>query len=396
MCVPSIELKLLNPTTQVALYSICIGNCSLLQNITWNIYQGQMNASANFTTWMLLNQSMVDENLWLFGSNTTNFTAIDQLFLHHPHISLWRFEVIYSFAFSPSSSALNFLLNQPPQNGSCSISPSNGTTSTLFTISCRNWFDDNGIKDHSLYHSSKSTLIAYSSVPIFEVRLPAGETPSFFVELFIQIRDNYACITKYNLSSVIVRPDLIEIKQFINQVEHSPSNLPNNTIARLLASENQNIVTQVMNSLSHQLNEMNIESIDRAVYLYGIPPTGIFISPLRSARLLEVTPLNQSALDQYKAEINSHASIREYLLSFIIPLAITTSDSLEVQAACLAQLTNATSELTRMTISIAFDRCYQLSLALKSMATIISYESVQMIVSQLIQCVLQLRTVRIH
>jgi hypothetical protein len=66
-------------------------------------------------------------------------------------IEYWRFEVIYSFPSEISSSALNFIINQPPQNGSCSINPLNGTTSTVFTISCPNWFDQDGIQDYSFY-----------------------------------------------------------------------------------------------------------------------------------------------------------------------------------------------------------------------------------------------------
>ena len=62
-------------------------------------------------------------------------------------MNLWKFEVVYTFLSETSSSALNFIINQPPYNGSCSINPLNGTTSTLFTISCPNWFDADGIKD---------------------------------------------------------------------------------------------------------------------------------------------------------------------------------------------------------------------------------------------------------
>jgi hypothetical protein len=85
------------------------------------------------------------------GTNTTNFTSTNQLFLSNPQITLWRFEVVYTFAFEASFSSLNFIINQPPYNGSCSISPLNGTTSTLFTISCPDWFDTDGIEDYSLY-----------------------------------------------------------------------------------------------------------------------------------------------------------------------------------------------------------------------------------------------------
>jgi hypothetical protein len=83
--------------------------------------------------------------------NTNNFTSTTDLFLQNSQIEYWRFEVIYSFDSGIGSSAINFVINPPPQNGSCSINPLNGTTSTLFTISCSNWFDQDGIKDYSFY-----------------------------------------------------------------------------------------------------------------------------------------------------------------------------------------------------------------------------------------------------
>lgn len=83
--------------------------------------------------------------------NTTNFTATNELFINNRQIFYWRFEVIYEFVSEKSSSALNFVINQPPRNGSCSISPLNGTTLTLFSISCSDWFDEDDIKDYSLY-----------------------------------------------------------------------------------------------------------------------------------------------------------------------------------------------------------------------------------------------------
>jgi hypothetical protein len=93
--------------------------------------------------------------LIILGANTSNFTATNQLFLSNPQINLWRFEVVYTFPSATSSSSLNFIINQPPYNGSCSIDPLNGTTSTLFTISCPNWFDEDDIQDYSLYSMLK-------------------------------------------------------------------------------------------------------------------------------------------------------------------------------------------------------------------------------------------------
>ena len=151
----------------MALFSICDGNCTTIQNITWNIYYGAMNSSSNFTKWTLFNQTSSHQNIWFFGkdlslieqrlyeyflgTNTSNFTATNQLFLSNPQEKLWRFEVVYTFASETSLSSLNFVINQPPYNGSCSINPLNGTTSTLFDISCPDWFDEDGIKEYAIY-----------------------------------------------------------------------------------------------------------------------------------------------------------------------------------------------------------------------------------------------------
>jgi hypothetical protein len=173
MCIPNMEFQLVNPTTQVALYSVCVGNCSSIKNITWNVYSGSTNSSSNTTVWTQFNQMNVYENIWFFGkgvlfciynillifvlgTETDHFTALKKLFIDNSQIDYWRFEVVYSFATETSSSALNFVINQPPRNGSCSIAPFNGTTSTSFSITCSNWVDADGIEDYSIYSMSHS------------------------------------------------------------------------------------------------------------------------------------------------------------------------------------------------------------------------------------------------
>jgi hypothetical protein len=168
MCMSNMEYQFVTPTTQVALFSICIDNCSSLLNITWNIYQGLLNSSSNIVQWTQFNSTISDQNIWFFGEcilhinrrsllfvisgmNTSNLTSTNNLILQNSQIEYWSFEVIYSFVSGIGSCAINFMINQPPQNGSCTINPLNGTTSTLFTISCLNWFDEVGIKDYSFY-----------------------------------------------------------------------------------------------------------------------------------------------------------------------------------------------------------------------------------------------------
>jgi hypothetical protein len=275
------DFQLINPTAQVALFALCLGNCTTIGNITWNVYQGTTNSSFNVTTWNFFNQMNFYENIWFFGTNTNNFTASNQLFLANPQINLWRFEVIYTFLSESSSSAMNLILNQPPSNGSCSINPLNGTTSTLFDISCPDWFDEEGIKDYSLYgreiflsnfknhfvrlawttDPSKRMIIAFSSISAFQVLLPDGDDQTSLLHLTISIRDTLYCLTELNISSVNVIPDSAGISNLINSLQNST----NNPIVQLLASGNQNTVGQVITSLSQAFNQMNSKSIDQAV-----------------------------------------------------------------------------------------------------------------------------------
>jgi hypothetical protein len=67
MCIlPNSEFQLLNPTTQLSIYSKCIGNCSSIKNIQWNIYQGTMNSTSDVIQWISFNQTNA---IGFFGKN---------------------------------------------------------------------------------------------------------------------------------------------------------------------------------------------------------------------------------------------------------------------------------------------------------------------------------------
>ena len=386
MCSPNLEYQLVNPTTQVALFSISIDNFSIIKNITWNIYTDERNSSANYSQWTLFNRT----DNWFFGKNTSNFTATNQLFLSNPQIKFWKFEVVYSFLTETSTSALSFVINQPPYNGSCSISPQNGTTSTLFTILCSDWFDEDGIKDYTFYawtatDVSHKTIIAFSSMSVLQVRLPTGDDQTSTLHLIVEIRDELNCIVEYNLSSVIVLPDEAAINDLISNLQGSSIQIANNAIVQLLASGDQNTVGQVITSMSQQFNKINTQTINKAV-LSGIPVASISVSPLGSQRLSSVGQFNQSTLIEFNKNLNSQANVREFLMSFTTDLAITTSNSIKLQSSALAQLTKSTNQLTRTTLTIASNKCYQLSVALESLSTRIAYEDIQIAATQLIQC----------
>jgi hypothetical protein len=59
MCISNGEYQLINPNTQISLYSDCSDNCSSDKTIHWNIYQGTINLSTNITQWTRFNQPIL-------------------------------------------------------------------------------------------------------------------------------------------------------------------------------------------------------------------------------------------------------------------------------------------------------------------------------------------------
>ena len=57
--------------------------------------------------------------------------------------------------------------------------------------------------------------------------------------------------------------------------------------------------------------------------------------------------MNESALNEFNQQTNTQANFRDYLMSFTTNLVIASVNSIKLQASSLAQLTQATNQLTR-------------------------------------------------
>jgi hypothetical protein len=114
-------------------------------------------------------------------------------------------------------------------------------------------------------------MIAFSSVSDFQVRLPSGIEPTFSLRLIIYIRDTRDCITEWNLTSIVVRPDSNALDDLTNPQ------------SQLLVNRNQNTVGQVISSLAQQLNQMNTRNLQDAAS-NGMPRASISISALGTQR----------------------------------------------------------------------------------------------------------------
>ena len=108
-------------------------------------------------------------------------------------------------------------------------------------------------------------MIAFSSVETLQVRLPAGNVNTSLLYIYAYIRDTLDCVTKVNLSSVVVISDLSQMNSLIDSLQNSNNGITNNPLVQMLASENQNTVSQVIISLSQEFNKINNQAIENAV-----------------------------------------------------------------------------------------------------------------------------------
>jgi hypothetical protein len=108
-------------------------------------------------------------------------------------------------------------------------------------------------------------MIAFTSVSNFQVQLPAGNDNSSLVNLIVHIRDTLDCFAEYNISSPSVLPDTEGINNLIDNLKASTHVINSNPIVQLLAGGNQNIIAQLIISISQVFNQMNIESLQNTV-----------------------------------------------------------------------------------------------------------------------------------
>ena len=166
MCPYHKPFHYINPTSQLFLFSHCLGPCSQVETIQWKIYQGSNSAWNRTVQWTLFsprtfarfygndafNAKIINEKKFYFsGWDTKNLTIQEDFLTENRTIVYWRFQVIYSFKSQISEKEFDIELNGIPRNGRCSIDPPNGTMLTRFIVNCFEWYDEDGIKDFTVY-----------------------------------------------------------------------------------------------------------------------------------------------------------------------------------------------------------------------------------------------------
>ena len=114
-------------------------------------------------------------------------------------------------------------------------------------------------------NESNANLVAFSSVPMFQVRLPAGSNTTSRLNLFVKIQDTLNSYTDFNLTPVLVVQDTTILSDFIDSIRNGTNISTNQFLFQLLSTGDQNTVEQIITILSQELNQINNEQLQNAV-----------------------------------------------------------------------------------------------------------------------------------
>ena len=114
-------------------------------------------------------------------------------------------------------------------------------------------------------NESNTNLVAFSSVSMFQVRLPAGSNTTSRLNLFVKIQDTLNSYIDFNLTPILVVQDTTIVNDFIDSFQNGTNISTNQLISQLLSTGDQNTVGQIITILSRELNQINNEQIQNAV-----------------------------------------------------------------------------------------------------------------------------------
>jgi hypothetical protein len=135
----------INGNDQLDLKSSCLSGCQNGDILTFSYNLYLLNTSTN--QW-----DRFTDNSYFYstGKTLSDLTIKKQLFSDFIAQKIWKIDLILD-DFNPmqnqtqiATSSLIFYVNQPPSSGTCDINPKSGTTSTLFSISCSSWIQQDG------------------------------------------------------------------------------------------------------------------------------------------------------------------------------------------------------------------------------------------------------------
>jgi hypothetical protein len=154
----------INGNDQLDLKGSCLKGCQNGDILTFSYNLYVLDSSTN--QWNRFNNNSYFS---LTGKTLSDLVIKKQLFSDFFAQKILKIDLILNVFNSNqnqtqiATSSLIFYVNQPPTSGTCDINPKSGTTSTLFTTSCKNWIQHDGSPalNYVFYGKEKNTFNIY-------------------------------------------------------------------------------------------------------------------------------------------------------------------------------------------------------------------------------------------
>ncbi|XP_061175461.1 uncharacterized protein LOC133184410 [Saccostrea echinata] len=203
LCIPRQGGQLVRPSSRLSLLSECSG-CTPGTQFEWKIYQ------SNYQwTW----KEILQLPTYVDGVNSNSIAIRTSMFDLDKTVKTYLVELHAKREDGQQAKAyMKLFLNDPPRNGTCTISPIVGVaTVAIFEVTCSGWIDEDGIDSYRIYVTFKDDpqerLIIYGSVSSYSVQLPVGpDYDENKMQVFVRIADVYGAAVDYNIGIVQVKP----------------------------------------------------------------------------------------------------------------------------------------------------------------------------------------------
>jgi hypothetical protein len=93
------------------------------------------------------------------GQSNTDLTILDNLFSDYPSQAIWKVDLTVSVAPTSFSNetyqgitSMQIYVNFPPLPGTCTVSPTEGNTTSIFYFVCNSWTDPGGYVTNYVFY----------------------------------------------------------------------------------------------------------------------------------------------------------------------------------------------------------------------------------------------------
>ncbi|XP_060063521.1 uncharacterized protein LOC132543982 [Ylistrum balloti] len=196
-------------TTKLSLCADCQANCQLVSSYKWTLSQEQFQWG-----WEPIPYSLIAQYInGLLADSSELISFKEGIFNTVATSNPMRISLTTTLTNGNTSSmSLDIIVNKPPANGTCTVSPGTGqVTTTMFTLTCQDWVDVDGIARYAFYvktsGSQKEVMLGYGSEPEYSCNFPLGPSyDNYNLHTWVRITDTKGASAEVYIGVVTVNP----------------------------------------------------------------------------------------------------------------------------------------------------------------------------------------------